>query len=293
MIRKGRLSGFISPHMLWSYWSLSRDGNYVVLDRPYVFSELLHQYRFHLNETIIDFLRSLSAITDRVILLRDGMVMWEKPLVLKEEEFNLLVNISSNNRYIVSINGSHYGYYFINLCSLNGDTLWRLKIKGSPRKPMVTDYGEVLLSLGERIIFIKDGKILWEKECDTASRFRFYSSTRDGNRIVICDEKGISVFNRFGELIWEYQKEPISSKVDIATDNGYIVISTPENEVILFSPSGKILYRKKISEICYNARISPNGRYFAILTEDGFVYFFENQYTTKEKLIKEIEKLLI
>jgi len=76
-------------------------------------------------------------------------------------------------------------------------------------------------------------------------------------------------------------------------DNYYVLATTPRKEIILFSPTGRILYHSKVDKDILKSLVSSNGKYFAVVTVDGFVYFFENRYPEiKEKLIKELNELL-
>jgi len=152
----------------------------------------------------------------------------------------------------------------------------------------VSSRGEILLSTDECIL-IGDGRVLWTKDdCINAS------FTRNEDKIITVRKRGldfrdwdVNLFNRDGELLWEYQ-----GAYRYAVSDNYHVLAGGEpgnEEVVLISAEGVVLQRIKLRKLIEKefeaediyVSISPDGKYFAIevvnYTEGScYIYYFEN-----------------
>jgi len=267
-----------AKNKLINSWSLSRDGNYLLV--------LLWEFS--------------PPESSYLLLLMHGIGVWRKPVPTPPLLSRL--SISRNNEY-VALAGlweeeflSTKYYVIVELYSLNGDFLWNMKIEGFLSGLSVTNNGEVLCSVQHKdhtglYLLSKDREIIWMKNFP---HHHSAASTPDGDRFVISSYKDIFVFSKKGGIVWKHRGkgEPLTN-CSIA-DNCY-VLANSSSYIVFLSPEGEVLHHEKINKISYIS-ISPNGKYFAVVTEDCNVYFFENQYPLirkkKERLIREIDELI-
>jgi len=270
---------------LWTYsieegqaireYKLSRDGKYTVVATEDFF-----------------------GLKSHLILLRDGAVEWVK----SSRGIGRKIAISPNNEYIATT--LYDGNLHVALYTVNGAELWSTILEGAPLYVDVSDNGEVLLSIDfmgtRKIFFIAKGRVLWDKAGYGFARF-----ARSGDIIIATarGDSGIFVFNRWGELLWEYQ----GVFHYVASDNYYVLMDN--KGVVLVSAKGEVLQRIELSEWVkrqltiwnvYNT-ISPDGRFFATSIRDDaermcYLYFFENRDPlirgVKERLLREIDELI-
>jgi len=274
------------------HYKLSRDGRYVVLVIESEKENLLTSWHY------------------KLILLKDGNIEWVKSSIWREF---WMASISSNNAYIALVSHSEKlgkKYSHVALYTIDGKELWSTGVEGFTVKIDVSSRGEVLLS-ADGCKFINDGRVLWTKDdCGNAS------FTRDEDKIIAIRKRGydlndldVVVFNRDGELLWEYQ----GAYRYAVSDNYYVLVGGEpgSEEVVLVSADGVVLQRiklrelieKEVIDIYIDVSISPEGKYFAVTTrgnregeEACYLYFFENRdhliRDIKEKLLKEIDELV-
>jgi len=281
--------------------------------------ELLWSYYIEKEQAIRDYKLSHDgkyatiAITEEghfgvkghFILLRDGVVEWVK----SGRGVAVAIAISPNNAYIVSASYDRdKGITYVTLYTIKGVELWTTTVKGFLSSDFyVSDNGEVLLSrsyfvgnnLFMKLYFIAEGRVLWTKADYSDARF-----TRSGDRIIavnyIHGDRSVYVFDKRGELLWNYQ-----GAYDLATSDDYYVLKGDKG-VVLVTAKGEEIQRIWVSELKEDARIvdvkiSPDGKYFAVEVKDSkegmcHLYFYENRdpliRSIKEKLLKEIDELI-
>jgi len=281
--------------LLWTYsvekeqaigeYKLSRDGRYTVI----AISE-----------------EGLISLKGHFILISDGSVEWVKSGKGEASK----IAISPNNVYIVSASYDRdKGTTYVTLYTIYGAELWNTVVKGVPSHIAVSDNGEVLLSrsyfvdsnLFMKLYFIAEGRVLWAKD-----NYPYAEFTRSGDGIIafaIGDDLGVFVFNKKGELLWNYR----GAFHFAVSDNYYVLMG--DKGLVLVSAKGEVLQLIKLSELInkeieplnVDITISPDGKYFAVEVRDSregicYLYFFENRDPLirgiKEKLIKDIEELI-
>lgn len=124
-------------------------------------------------------------------------------------------------------------------------------------------------SNGERVyVFNTNGSLLWKRE-------DAFSISFSKNNYVVVGGKGIALLTGNGDLLWEYDNTSRINRVFISR-YGERVIGVGEEKAYVLDRNGKLVAQFKFNG---SIRLSASscGSYIAVGTENGTLYFFENE----------------
>jgi len=86
-------------------------------------------------------------------------------------------------------------------------------------------------------------------------------------------ENRVYLFDRTGNILWDYKTEGTVSSVSLSSDGSYVAVGSLDN-VYLFDPSGNLLWSYKTDSYVGHVSISPDGSHVA--AQVGYdVYLFD------------------
>ncbi|MBW9221315.1 PQQ-binding-like beta-propeller repeat protein, partial [Methanothermococcus sp. SCGC AD-155-M21] len=134
---------------------------------------------------------------------------------------------------------------------------------------------KLALKAKEKAISAIDYITLWEY---VTSIVYSVSITPDGEYIVAGGlRSNVYLFNRGGELLWEYGTDGNVESVAITPDGEYIVAGSHDNHVYLFNREGKLLWKYETGDDVESVAITPDGEYIVAGSEDDNVYLFNRE----------------
>ena len=140
------------------------------------------------------------------------------------------------------------------------------RVKISPEGSYIAAIGT---SNGERVyVFNRNGSLLWKREGMSSLSF-------SNNNYVAVGGKGIALFAGDGELLWEYKNTSNIERI-LISEYGEKVIGVGERELYILDRNGKLIAQLMFNE-SIRASASSCGCYIAVGTENGTLYFFEDE----------------
>lgn len=140
------------------------------------------------------------------------------------------------------------------------------RVKISPDSSYIAAIGT---SNGERVyVFDTNGNLLWIRE-------DAFSISFSKNNYAVVGGNGISLLTGNGDLLWEYDNTSRINKVFIS-QYGERVIGVGEKEVYVLDRNRKLVAHLKFDELI-KVSTSSCARYIAVGTENGTLYFFEDE----------------
>jgi FOG: WD40 repeat len=222
---------------------------------------------------------------DVYLLNREGRLLWE----YNTGHGHAIVSsvaITSDGNYIAARDNYNLDKNDVYLFNKGGEVLWRYVIGGSSK----LFYGEVAITPDGNYIAAggKDGNIhLLNREGELSRTYRTGTGliikdvaiTLEGNYIAAGDETAVYLFNKEGEILWNYMAGEVTS-VAITSDGNYIAAGSRGggrnklsllNEGLLrwkYGFSGRVAYISSVS-------ITPDRNCIAAGSYDKNVYLFQ------------------
>jgi len=278
---------------VFSWWSLSADGRYaaVILRKRGIDISFDEWYK-----PKVALLPQL-----RLQLISEGSIVWSRDLREFSTDDIPNVAISPGNKYVSvaqsnkEVDGDLVKEFVrIKLYSIDGEELWSLysslgiaKIGSKPESIYeetafalasiprvmdlgVSDNGRVLLCTDDKVVSAENGRIMWVKhfplkriKCKIA-RYCGRVLVGNGERIYVLDERG--------EVVWSIEDPKGGADM---SDNCYTLLGSG-NRVALLSPSGEVVRREMLDGEAVYVKVSPNGRYFLVLSRSGVLHIFRS-----------------
>lgn len=138
-------------------------------------------------------------------------------------------------------------------------------------------------------LFNQDGKLLWSHEVGNTRVVAYpvkVSISPDGSFVVVGahaqDTKDSDVyskvllFNREGELLWDYKVDRVIYGVSISSDSSYIGAASSDTAAYFFNQEGELLWSYKTEEGGYAVSLSTDGSFIAACSVEK-VYFLNRK----------------